>query len=1022
MNNKTNSYQLKLWLPISSFIIFASLLASIIFFNYRIELDLLHQQTEQKIQSEMERLQLRLEVMIPQNESNNIERELNYINLMPETEVIALIDTKGEILFANDRRWKNKHVKDTFPEFKQNISQLSQNNFQVTIQYDKESHHYFVYTPIALTSSSKQLRLHQVGVLYFIYDNSLADQAIWRNTFNQSILSSISVIVAMLILLIIQHITISNPLKRLIRFTEEIGEGDFSTSNPLFGKGELMLLGETLERTSQLLEQREQNLSVTLNSIGDAVITTDDKGCVTRMNPIAEQLTGWQLSEAKGISLKSIFPIIDASTREPIANPVDKVISTGETVYLSNHTTLIAKDKTEYQIADSAAPIRDAHNTILGMILVFNDVTERYRIRLELNRSLQRLSLHWKDTPLGMVEWNTDFEFIDLNPAAEQMFGFKKAEIQGQHITKNILPESAREAVDKVWAELLANTGGRRSLNENITKDGRTILCEWYNTPLIDDEGIVIGVSSLVMDITEQQRLAKQEQGNKTQLQEVLNSMLTMVATLLPDGSISFINTPPLRISGLTRKEVFKKKIWNGPWFSYNNALQQMIKNDCHRAAAGETINREIEIAVLNGLLWIDFSVHPVFDKQGKITSLVAEGRDISRRKLAEEHAIRSQKMEALSKIVGGIAHDYNNMLGVITGYTGLLKRKYQDVEGTEKFISEIIHATDRGKKLTQKMLNFSRPESSHAEPCNMNQVLESFHDILEKSLTAVITLKFNLNKEGWMVWLDVGELEDAILNMAINAKFAMPEGGSLTISTHNIQLAEKEAKYLNVAPNDYFKLTIEDTGSGIEQAVQDKIFDPFFSTKGEAGNGLGLSQVFGFIERVGGAINVYSQVGKGTQFTLYFPRYHQVIDDFKKMQTTKVEPKLSGNETILVVDDEPALRELARHILLDAGYKVLTASDGKEALNILPTQTIDLVLSDVIMPNMDGYQLAQKILDHYPKVKIQLTSGFSGERHNILKDSKLKDNMLYKPYDSHELLTHIRLILDGFILPKGEL
>ncbi len=1021
MNTKTQSYQLKLWLPVSSFFIFVSLLSSIIFFNYRYELDLLHQQTEQKIQSQMERLQLRLEVIIYQKESKNIERELSYVNLMPQTEVIALIDTKAKILFANNRRWINKSAKDTFPEFELDRYNEVQENFQINIHNNNESNRYFVYTPIALPTTPTQLRAHQVGVIYFVYDNSQAYESIWRNTYNQSIFSCIAVIFSMLLLLLIQHITISNPLRRLIRFTEEIGEGDFSAINPLQGKGELMLFGQTLERTSQLLEQREQNLAITLNSIGDAVITTDVEGCVTRMNPVAEQLTGWLLTEAKGLSLKTIFPIIDASTREPIANPVDKVISTGETVYLSNHTTLIAKDRTEYQIADSAAPIRDTHNNIMGMVLVFNDVTEKYRIREQLNSSLQRLSLHWKDTPLGMIEWNTDFEFLDLNPAAEQMFGFSKAEIQGQHITKNILPESARAAVDIVWADLLANTGGRRSLNENITKDGHTILCEWYNTPLINEEGKVIGVSSLIMDITEQERLKNQEQQNKVQLQEVLNSMLTMVATLLPDGTISFINTPPLTILGLTEKDVINNKLWNGPWFSYSKTIQLMIENDCRCAAAGETINREVEIAVLNGQLWIDFSVHPVFDEQGNVKSLVAEGRDASRRKLAEEHVVRSQKMEALSKIVGGVAHDYNNMLGVITGYTGLLKRKCQDVEGTDKFISEIMHATDRGKKLTKKMLNFSRPESSHAESCNMNQALESFHDILAKALTPVIKLSFDLNKENWSVWLDVGELEDAILNMAINAKYAMPEGGSLTITTHNLHLAEKEAKYLNLAPNDYIKLTVADTGTGIDEAIRDKIFDPFFSTKGEAGNGLGLSQVFGFMERAGGAINIYSQVGVGTQFSLYFPRYYQNNEDIQKRRGTKVELQLLGHETILVVDDEPALRELARQILLDAGYKVLTASDGKEALDILPTQAIDLVLSDVIMPNMDGYQMAQKILESYPKIKIQLTSGFSGERHNILKNSELKENMLYKPYDSYELLTRIRLLLDGFILPKSE-
>jgi CheY-like chemotaxis protein len=289
------------------------------------------------------------------------------------------------------------------------------------------------------------------------------------------------------------------------------------------------------------------------------------------------------------------------------------------------------------------------------------------------------------------------------------------------------------------------------------------------------------------------------------------------------------------------------------------------------------------------------------------------------------------------------------------------------------------------------------------------------------KSLTAVIQLRYDLTEENGLTWVDIGELEDAILNMTINAKHAMPEGGSLTITTQNVQLAEKEAKHLNLAPNDYIKLIITDTGTGIDETVKDKVYDPFFTTKGEAGNGLGLSQVFGFMERTGGAINLYSQIGLGTQFSLYFPRYYK--NPAKKQENIKkiVEANLSGHETILVVDDEPALREVARQILLDAGYKVLTASDGKDALDILPTQNIDLVFSDVIMPNMDGYQMAEKIMEFYPKVKIQLSSGFSGERQSILKDSELEDNMLYKPYESNELLSRIRLLLDGDIVPKSE-
>ena len=352
-------------------------------------------------------------------------------------------------------------------------------------------------------------------------------------------------------------------------------------------------------------------------------------------------------------------------------------------------------------------------------------------------------------------------------------------------------------------------------------------------------------------------------------------------------------------------------------------------------------------------------------------------------------------------------------MLGVIIGYTDLLKNKYTGIEGAEKFLDRIIHAADRGKKLTRKMLSFSRPESGQAEPCDINQTLISFEDILAKSLTSVVQLDYDLSDESWNVWLDLGELEDAVLNIAINAKYAMPEGGYLTISTENIHLNEKGASYLNLAPNDYVKLSIRDTGTGIDDSVRKKMFEPFFSTKGDVGNGLGLSQVFGFIQRSGGNVNVYSQLGLGTQINLYFPRYRSDVVNKKDKQVFSLTNQYSGDEVILVVDDEPALRELAREILLAAGYRVITASDGVEALDKLAQNQVDLVLSDVIMPNMDGYQLADKVSMEYPAIKIQLTSGFSGGRHIGYDNAGLKNKILNKPYDNNELLRRIYSLLN---------
>lgn len=513
--------------------------------------------------------------------------------------------------------------------------------------------------------------------------------------------------------------------------------------------------------------------------------------------------------------------------------------------------------------------------------------------------------------------------------------------------------------------------------------------------------------------------LLENAENSQKKLQQVLDGMLTMAGILSSDGTLDFANSTPLKLAGLTQDDVLGKKLWDCPWFSFDSETQEKIRSDCQLAAEGEALEREIEFSLTDKTIWVDFSVHPVFDEQGVVKFLVAEARDATRRRLAEEHSKRSQKMDALGKLVGGIAHDYNNMLGVILGYAELLEMKQGNLAGAESYISEIIRAGERGRTLTRKMLAFSKSESSNPGSCNINKALIDLKDMLAKSLTASITLDYELNEKPWPLWLDANELEDAILNMCINAKYAMPEGGALSIQTENIYLAKDEAKLLGLTANDYLKLSISDTGSGMDEETKSHIFDPFFTTKGELGNGLGLSQVFGFIERSGGAVDVYTQLNCGTQFSLYFPRYSSEPYISKPFDKKSV-PQLAGDEFILVVDDEPALRELANQILTHFGYRVITTSNGETALNILATTSIDLMLSDVIMPNMDGYQLARRVSEQYPSVKIQLTSGFSDKTHTS-SDQKLKNNMLNKPYSSKELLTSIRLLLDGYLLPKAK-
>ena len=393
------------------------------------------------------------------------------------------------------------------------------------------------------------------------------------------------------------------------------------------------------------------------------------------------------------------------------------------------------------------------------------------------------------------------------------------------------------------------------------------------------------------------------------------------------------------------------------------------------------------------------------------ILSIVFES---SQRKELELTLRRSEKMDALGKLTGGIAHDYNNMLGVIIGYSELLEMNLQNQPELLDYTKSIFHASERGTKLTKKLLSFSRNKSTNNEVVNLNEILSDERDMLEKTLTARIELQFLLYDDIWSIWVDSADLEDAIINLCINAMHAIIGNGKLTLETKNITLSKLDAETLNLTPQDYVQLKITDDGCGIEQVIINKIFEPFFSTKGDMGTGLGLSQVYGFVERSHGAIKVDSKHEEGTCISIYFPRHKTNSNNsiYEESENKTDMTNIKGSETILVVDDEVALLELTSQILLQQDYHVLSAENAEQALEVLKNNSVDLLLSDVIMTEMNGYQLASIVKTTYPSIKIQLISGFVDVQNIESLDTKLYENTLHKPFKSNELLHKVHNLL----------
>jgi len=491
---------------------------------------------------------------------------------------------------------------------------------------------------------------------------------------------------------------------------------------------------------------------------------------------------------------------------------------------------------------------------------------------------------------------------------------------------------------------------------------------------------------------------------NEKNLNLILNNLSNSIITIDESSAILTFNYSAETMFGFTKNEILGESISNlipDENFIQNNKDTGEEKNiSDRREVNAQNKNKDIfPIRVMVSELPIDLN-----NKRHFIVSC----QDLTLIKQQENQIRRTQKMDALGKLTGGIAHDYNNMLGVVMGYSELLKEALKDNQTLEKYASEIHRAGIRGAKLTKKLLTFSRQkQSSEASLVNLNTLLLDESDMLKKTLTVSINLTLDLADDLWSTLLDINDMEDAILNICINGMHAMDGHGHLTIHTQNEVIDDYDARALGVNGGDYVTLSITDTGCGMDDAVKDKIFDPFFSTKGDKGTGLGLSQVYGFVTQNKGNIKVYSEPGEGTQFKLYFPRHISIKKNFSQNKDL-ITGSLNGHESILVVDDEEALRGLAHDILSANGYHVICASNASEALEALETEKFDLLLTDIIMPEMNGYQLVEIVKTKYPKLKILFASGFADNRHEDMSEENSSENLLAKPYNSTSLLQKV--------------
>ncbi|HKI83082.1 MAG TPA: PAS domain S-box protein, partial [Candidatus Krumholzibacteria bacterium] len=513
-------------------------------------------------------------------------------------------------------------------------------------------------------------------------------------------------------------------------------------------------------------------------SILDGICVIDANAAILNANPAFTELSGYSREDLVG---KPVSEVLDLDPIEDLPRFLSQARgSRGESLerkaYRRNGTSYLAEIHGVYSSYDSQ-PV---------LIAIVRDITERKERAKQYEEYRESLALIVQQSPMAIITWDTEFRVTQWNLAAERIFGHAREEAIGCH-AEFIVPEAEREHVSKIWQNLMEMTGGKRSTNENVTKHGDTILCEWYNAPLIGANGEVLGVLSLVEDVTK---------------------------------------------------------------------------------------------------------LHSV-----------------------EEQLRQSQKMEAIGRLAGGVAHDFNNMLNVILGYTELIQsRKGLDVALAEE-IQEIDKAARRSADLTRQLLAFSRKQIISPRCIELNPAVESMQTTLSRLIGEDVDLVFKPGPDLWRIKIDPSQLDHILANLAANARDAMPQGGRLEIETKNVLISREDAAGVpHVAAGEFVQIAVRDTGGGIAPSVREHIFEPFFTTKDEAtSTGLGLATVKSVVTQYGGFVRVFSEPGKGSSFELHFPRSDEGITPKSATRHLKKE---EVTEKVLLVEDDPMVRDLVATVL----------------------------------------------------------------------------------------------------------
>ncbi len=649
----------------------------------------------------------------------------------------------------------------------------------------------------------------------------------------------------------------------------------------------------------------------------------------------------------------------------------------------------------------------DQQKRVVMIYGAVQDVTDRKQTEEELKQSEISYRELFENTTDAIYLQRRDGRFIAVNNGAEKMYGYSREYFVDK--TPEFVSAPGKNDLEKV-AQMVEQAfegqpqtfefWGKRKNGEIFPKEVRIFKGSFFG------EDVVV---AMAQDITERKKAEEQLRI----LSLTVNQSPIAVFILDNKEKIIYVNQTFSRMTGFALSEVAGKT----PDFLIENpssgSQYEQMWSILHQ---GEVWQGEILGVKKDGqAYWANITGGPLLNEKGKVSHYIGFIIDLTDRKRLEEQFRHAQKMEAVGRLAGGIAHDFNNLLTVIIGYSELLLAKLSEKDAIYSKIKQIDHAGRRAEALTRQLLAFSRKQIMQPRVINLNELIVNLEKMLHRLISEDIQLVLNLNHPLDLIKADPGQIEQVILNLSINARDAMPDGGVLRIESKNRYLDEKFCStHEDAVPGHYVMLSITDSGVGMDEKIQLRIFEPFFTTKEQGrGTGLGLSMVYGIIKQSQGWIWVKSKPGQGTTFDIYFPRVLQ--ESPETIELSDEVTALHGQETILLVEDEDVLRDLAVESLEHFGYQVLTAANGEEALEICSgiQKHPDLVLTDVVMPKMSGKKLVDNLVERYGPLCVLYMSGYTEDsivRHGILNPHT---DFIQKPFDPLHLAKKVREVLD---------